>query len=137
MVALYPVDHETSRTWHAGKSLGFSFEFDCFKIKQKEKPPLSRGLFLLLDVDYVVASDRLSTMFEDPREFICHQSALDLTHPVYVPTETFGEHCMHMSWATVIKFTRSKVAEFIFDKLKKNFIDMTGSPQQKMNTDDI
>ena len=70
---------------------------------------------LLLDVDYVVASDRLSTMFEDPREFICHQSSLDLTHPVYVPTETFGEHCMHMSWATVIKFTRSQVAEFIFD----------------------
>jgi hypothetical protein len=69
---------------------------------------------LLLDVDYVVASTKLRYILEDPRDFVCHQRALEITQPSDA-IETFGQHRMPMSWATVIKFNRSDLAEHIFD----------------------
>jgi len=69
---------------------------------------------LLLDVDYVVASSKLLNLLEDSRDFVCHQRAIELTQPTD-SVETFGQHRMPMSWATVVKFNRSIVAEQIFD----------------------
>lgn len=69
---------------------------------------------LLLDVDYIVASAKLTCLLNDPRDVVCHQRAMELTQTTDV-VETFGEHRMPMSWATVIKFNRSYIAEQIFD----------------------
>lgn len=69
---------------------------------------------LLLDVDYVVASTKLVHILKDSRDFVCHQRALEITQPTDT-AETFGQHRMPMSWATVIKFDRSYLAEQIFD----------------------
>lgn len=69
---------------------------------------------LLLDVDYVVASNNLLHLFSDPRDFVCHQRVHDVTQ-FTDSIETFGQHRMPMSWATVVKFTRSTVAEQVFD----------------------
>lgn len=70
---------------------------------------------LLLDVDYVVASAKLTYLLSDPRDFVCHRRAFDITKPTTDAIETFGQHRMPMSWATVIKFNRSTIAEQIFD----------------------
>ena len=70
---------------------------------------------LLLDVDYVVASTKLLYLLGDSRDFVCHQRAEDVTQFTDSNIETFGEHRMPMSWATVVKFNRSYIAEQVFD----------------------
>lgn len=69
---------------------------------------------LLLDVDYVVASSKLLHLPGSSKDFVCHQRALDITQSTDT-VETFGQHRMPMSWATVIKFNRSYITEQIFD----------------------
>lgn len=71
---------------------------------------------ILLDVDYVVASDQLLLLCEDPRDFVCHTTSTNLTDQM--SDSTFGLYQMPMAWATVVKFTKSSSAGLIFDLIK-------------------
>lgn len=69
---------------------------------------------LLLDIDYVVASSQLQSVINDPRTFVCYQHAIEITGTAESPT-TFGRTKFPMSWATVVKFSRSELSKNVFD----------------------
>lgn len=74
---------------------------------------------LLLDSDYVVASDQLAVLFEVDQDFLTHRWAYDITGNLpFKGNESFGTYKMPMMWATVIAFRRSKTAELIFDSME-------------------
>jgi hypothetical protein len=71
---------------------------------------------LVLDADYVVASDQLKTVLAIKHDFVAHGRAYDVTnHPGFDEHNTFGRNRMPMSWATVMMFRRSSYAKMIFD----------------------
>lgn len=71
---------------------------------------------LVLDADYVVASDQLKTVLDLDQDFVAHQTAYDVTNDsAFNENNAFGRNRMPMSWATVMMFRRSKQAEMIFD----------------------
>lgn len=70
---------------------------------------------LLLDADYVVASNVLQPLINHVHGFVCHRSAIDAarcTAPVILPT--FGRHQMPQWWATVAVFDRSQFSRSVF-----------------------
>lgn len=70
---------------------------------------------LVLDVDYVVASDNLKSVLNSTENFLAHNSAFDLTGlNDFANLNTFGTYKMPMSWATVMMFRQSTEAELIF-----------------------
>lgn len=85
---------------------------------------------LVLDADYVVASDQLRTIINSDQDFLAHQTAFDVTgHLEFDGNNYFGRNRMPMSWATVMMFRRSKYAELIFSSMnmiKNNWPHYTG-----------
>jgi hypothetical protein len=70
---------------------------------------------LVLDTDYVVASDCLLTLFSSDQDFLCHDRAWDVTGLTdYSGLNNFGRNRMPMSWATVMYFRRSDTTDMIF-----------------------
>jgi hypothetical protein len=73
---------------------------------------------LVLDADYVVASDQLTKLFCIPNEFVCHRWAYDVTGiDNFEDLNYFGRHKMPMSWATVMYFNKCKLSESIFEMM--------------------
>lgn len=73
---------------------------------------------LLIDADYVVASDRLRVILEDDR-FLCHRRSIDITaQNDFRGLNHFGRYHMPMSWATVVAFSRDQHARHVFDCMK-------------------
>lgn len=71
---------------------------------------------LLLDADYVVASDRLNLLWEIDRDLVVHRWAHDITGMYdFDGNNYFGRYRMPMSWATVMCFRRSQEAKQTFD----------------------
>jgi len=71
---------------------------------------------LVLDADYVVASNQLQTVLNLDQDFVAHQTAYAVTNDsAFDENNVFGRNRMPMSWATVMMFRRSKQAEMIFD----------------------
>jgi hypothetical protein len=71
---------------------------------------------LVLDADYVVASNQLKVLLNIDQDFVAHQTAYDVTDdPMFAENNYFGRNRMPMSWATVMMFRRSKHAKMIFD----------------------
>lgn len=71
---------------------------------------------LVLDADYVVASNALKQLMDVPQDFMCHNWAWDLTMTNnFEGLNTFGAHKMPMWWATVMMFRKSNTAQYIFD----------------------
>lgn len=71
---------------------------------------------LVIDADYVVASDRLKTVLAHKSDFMCHRSAYNLaTGQPLSGLNVFGKYNMPMWWATVMMFRKSTAAEYIFD----------------------
>jgi hypothetical protein len=71
---------------------------------------------LVLDADYVVASTQLKFVLDSNRDFLCHDRAYDIAKSRYLDElNTFGEHRLPMSWATVMMFRKSNTAAYIFD----------------------
>jgi hypothetical protein len=71
---------------------------------------------LLLDADYVVASDQLRTVLKAPQNFMCHRQAYNLaTADSLDDLNKFGAYGMPMWWATVIMFRKSNTSQYIFD----------------------
>jgi hypothetical protein len=74
---------------------------------------------LVLDADYVVATDQLAPLLESDQDFLAHCSAYDVTGcNDFVGLNSFGEHRMPMWWATVMMFRRSDHARLIFGAMR-------------------
>lgn len=74
---------------------------------------------LVLDADYVVASNQLQSVLEVDQDFLAHRWAYDVTGcNNFEGLNYFGNNRMPMWWATVMMFRRSKQAELIFDSMQ-------------------
>ena len=73
---------------------------------------------LLLDADYVVASDMLHRLTGLDCDLLAHQVACDITaQNDFSGLNYFGSYGMPMSWATVIMFRRSLHAKLVFESM--------------------
>jgi hypothetical protein len=73
---------------------------------------------LVLDADYVVASDQLRSVLDSDADFLAHRWAYDVTGcNDFRGLNYFGTVRMPMWWATVMIFNRSRQAELIFDTM--------------------
>jgi hypothetical protein len=99
-------DYQASVTWHnAGRTEAYDLT------------PWHRTL--VLDADYVVASNQLKILLDSNQEFLAHGHAYDLTgQDNFAGLNEYGEYHMPMSWATVMMFDKSTHAELIFDCMK-------------------
>jgi hypothetical protein len=78
---------------------------------------------ILLDVDYVVNSTKLLTLFDIDTEFCCHDRTSFLMHPK-ASQELLSAYSYETLWATVIMFRKSDRAEQIFkclEMVQKNY----------------
>jgi hypothetical protein len=74
---------------------------------------------LVLDADYVVASNQLQAVLEADQDFLAHRWAYDVTGcNTFEGLNYFGNNRMPMWWATVMMFRKSKQAELIFDSMQ-------------------
>jgi hypothetical protein len=86
-------------TWHNGNRV------DAYSLS-----PWSQTL--VLDADYVVASNQLLTLLDVKQDFLAPRQAYDITGlQTFEDLNVYGRYKMPMSWATVIMFRRSKTAE--------------------------
>jgi len=73
---------------------------------------------LVLDADYVVASDQLKSVLDSDQDFLAHRWAYDVTGiNNFEGLNYFGDVRMPMWWATVMCFNKSRSAELIFDTM--------------------
>ena len=72
---------------------------------------------LLLDVDYVINSDKLLKTFDFSDSFCCHNRTDFLMHP-NVSQEYLSSYSYSSLWATVIMFKKSERAKQIFEALE-------------------
>lgn len=74
---------------------------------------------LVLDADYVVASNQLQTVLESNEKFLAHRWAYDITGlDNFEGYNYFGNNQMPMWWATVMMFRRSDHARLIFETMQ-------------------
>ena len=74
---------------------------------------------LVLDADYVVASNQLKVLLDSGQDFLAHRWAYDVTGlDNFTGLNYFGEHSMPMWWATVIMFRKGKQSQLIFDTMR-------------------
>jgi hypothetical protein len=74
---------------------------------------------LVLDADYVVASNQLACVLESGQDFLAHRWAYDVTGcNDFSGLNWFGDVRMPMWWATVMIFNRSQTAKMIFDCMR-------------------
>jgi hypothetical protein len=73
---------------------------------------------LVLDSDYVVASNQLNILFDTGQDFLAHRWAYDITgSKAFEGNNYFGQHSMPMWWATVMMFRRSQQTELLFETM--------------------
>jgi hypothetical protein len=99
-------DYQQNMPWH-----------NHSRVMAYELSPWDRTL--VLDADYVVASDQLQTVLESPESFLCFRQAFDVTSVNdFATMDTFGDVAMPMWWATVMCFDKSRHAQLIFDAMR-------------------
>jgi hypothetical protein len=73
---------------------------------------------LVLDADYVVATDQLRSVLDCDADFLAHRWAYDVTGcNDFTGLNWFGEVGMPMWWATVMVFNKCHQAELIFNAM--------------------
>jgi hypothetical protein len=73
---------------------------------------------VVLDADYVVATDQLRSVLDCQEDFLAHRYAYDVTGiNMFEGLNWFGNVHMPMWWATVMVFNRCRQAELIFDAM--------------------
>lgn len=73
---------------------------------------------LVLDADYVVASDQLKILMDTDLDFLCFRRAYDVTGiNDFSGHDTFGDVGMPMWWATVMWFGRNQHSRLIFETM--------------------
>jgi hypothetical protein len=84
---------------------------DCYRLSPWDRT-------LVLDADYVVASDQLRSVLDCNTDFLAHRWAYDVTGcNTFEGLNYFGDVRMPQWWATVMVFNRSRQAELIFDTM--------------------
>jgi hypothetical protein len=74
---------------------------------------------LVLDADYVVASDQLKVLLDADCDFMCHRLAYDITGLTdFENLNYFGQYHFPMWWATVMMFRHSPQAELVFGSMQ-------------------
>jgi len=102
----YFSDYDTNVTWHNTNRM------DAYRLSPWDQT-------LVLDADYVVASDQLRTILTSRQNFMCYRWAQDVTRlQTFEDLNYFGNHRMPMWWATVMMFHRSNSAELLFDTMQ-------------------
>ena len=102
----YFSDYDTNVTWHNTNRM------DAYTLSPWDQT-------LVLDADYVVASDQLCTILKSGQDFMCYRWAQDVTGlQTFEDLNYFGNHHMPMWWATVMMFHRSTSAELLFDTMQ-------------------
>ena len=98
-------DYDTNVTWH-NRSRVNAYELSPWKQT------------LVLDADYVVASNQLKTVLASSEDFLAHRRAYDVTGiDNFEGLNYFGAHNMPMWWATIMMFRRSEQARLIFESM--------------------
>jgi hypothetical protein len=101
----YFSDYNTTVTWHNTNRM------DAYALSPWDQT-------LVLDADYVVASNQLGTILQSPDNFLAHRWASDVTGLTdFTGLNYFGNYRMPMWWATVMMFRRSDTAKMIFDAM--------------------
>jgi hypothetical protein len=73
---------------------------------------------LVLDADYVVASNQLQSILDSQEDFMCHRTAYDVTGlQTFDDLNVFGQYQFPMWWATVMMFRTSERARMIFESM--------------------
>lgn len=102
----YFKDYKKTAAWHN------STRVNAFELSPWEHT-------LVLDADYVVASDQLRILFDCDQDFLAHRWAHDLSGQMaFHDNNWFGLYRMPMSWATVMCFRRNKKAELVFNVMQ-------------------
>jgi len=74
---------------------------------------------LVLDADYVVASNQLQPILKADQDFLAHRWAYDVTGcNNFDGLNYFGNNRMPMWWATVMLFRKCRHAELIFNSMQ-------------------
>jgi hypothetical protein len=74
---------------------------------------------LVLDADYVVASNQLQSVLDSQEEFMCHRTAYDVTGlQTFNDLNVFGQYQFPMWWATVMMFRTSERARLVFESME-------------------
>ena len=104
--ARYFSDYDSTVTWHNTNRM------DAYQLSPWDQT-------LVVDADYVVASDQLATVLQSRQEFLCYRWAADATSiRTFDDLNYFGSHRMPMWWATVMMFTRGRSVELLFDSMQ-------------------
>ena len=69
---------------------------------------------LLIDADYFIMNSRLKNLFDINLDFACYNTANDITGVAELQGNV-GNTSIPMQWATVIYFTKSELAEAVFN----------------------
>jgi hypothetical protein len=119
-------DYGTNVTWH-----------NAGRVNAYELSPFDQTI--VLDADYVVASNKLLDMLKIPQQFAAFRESFDPASMMNLPT--FGAHNMPMWWATVMMFRRGNVSQFIFDSMQmiranwQHYRDLYGIHQSNYRND--
>jgi hypothetical protein len=102
----YFSDYDTNVTWHNTNRM------DAYILSPWDQT-------LVLDADYVVASNRLSTVLTSGQDFLCYRWATDVTGlQTFEDLNYFGNYRMPMWWATVMMFRSSHSTKLLFDTMQ-------------------
>jgi hypothetical protein len=122
-------DYDALVTWHNTNRM------DAYQLSPYDTT-------LVLDADYVVASDKLKTLLSTNYDFVCHRFAFDLTGiKDFTDLNWFGRHRMPMWWATVMLFQKCKTAELMFDHMRmirqhwNHYVDVYGTGRSVYRND--
>lgn len=86
------------------------------RVTAYEASPWDRTL--VLDADYVVASDQLAVILEGSQSFSCFRTCFDVTGGNdFAGLDSFGDVAMPMWWATVMCFDKCQHSRLIFDAM--------------------
>jgi hypothetical protein len=102
----YFSDYDTTVTWHNTNRM------DAYTLSPWDQT-------LVLDADYVVASNQLAMCLQSTQDFLCYRRASDATGlQTFEDLNYFGNHRMPMWWATVMMFRRSTATELLFESMQ-------------------
>ena len=98
-------DYKKDVTWYNGNRM------DAYNLSPWDQT-------LVLDADYVVASNSLQSVLDSKQDFLAHRLAYDATGLFdFGAHNYFGDYLMPMWWATVMMFRKSDRAQMIFDTM--------------------
>jgi len=113
----YFADYATNVTWHNESRT------DAYALSPWDQT-------LVLDADYIVASNQLQQVLNSQQNFLAHRLAYDIVGiNDFAGLNYFGHNRMPMWWATVMMFRRSRHAELIFEcmsMIKNNWVHYKG-----------